>query len=218
METQDLESVWAHAPLIGVTSWDVGFWPWPSFHTSNCTKFVLPIPNWTPSQTSPVKTWFFWLMLAKDKNGRHKLSKFPEPGSGLVQLLLNKTGLQRPGVDFKGTKSSVIIRRTDQHLAPFLYESLLLSLPTYLICTIAAPEKCAVHYPVWRTKAANGEILQCPMSRLGNDILAFDQGYVSIATPYLSDCANDPRILTSSSGEFQTIGRGNRRKNTCKIK
>ena len=43
-------------------------------------------------------------MLAKDKNGRHKLSKSPESGSGQVQLLLNKTGSQRPGVDFKGTQ------------------------------------------------------------------------------------------------------------------
>ena len=46
-----------------------------------------------------------------------------------------------------------------------LYNSLLLSLPTY-VCTIATAEKCTVRSPARRTKAANDEILKCPMSHL----------------------------------------------------
>ena len=46
-----------------------------------------------------------------------------------------------------------------------LYNSLLLLLPTY-VCTIATAEKCTVRSPGRRTKAANDEILKCPMSHL----------------------------------------------------
>ena len=46
-----------------------------------------------------------------------------------------------------------------------LYNSMLLSLPTY-VCTIATAEKCTVRSPVRRTKATNDEILKCPMSHL----------------------------------------------------
>ena len=44
-------------------------------------------------------------MAAKDKKDRRKLTKSPAPGLSLDQLLLNKTGLQRSGVDFKDTQA-----------------------------------------------------------------------------------------------------------------